>query len=115
MNLTLPQVQHPEADAMTPIDWSRHAITRAQQRGITPAQIDAVRRYADMDCPRGGGCVSIWISMKELQQLAPSTPEGISIDRLQGLIVLESEDAACVTIVRNRKSKTYRRPPRGRR
>jgi hypothetical protein len=99
---------------MTPIDRSRHAITRAQQRGITSAQIDAVLRYADMECPRGSGCISIWISIKELQRLAPATPEGISIDRLRGLTVLESSDAACVTIVRNRKSKTYRRPARSR-
>jgi hypothetical protein len=94
---------------MTRIDLSRHAMTRAQQRGITPAQVDAVLRYADMESPRGGGCVSLWISTKELQRLAPATPEGISTDRLQGLTVLESGDATCVTIFRNRRSRTYRR------
>jgi hypothetical protein len=98
---------------MTPIAWSRHAITRAQQRGIKPAQVDAVLRYADKESPRGGGCVSIWISAKALHRLAPATPEGISIDRLQGLTVLESGDATCVTVLRNRKSKAYRRLTRG--
>jgi hypothetical protein len=100
---------------MTPIDWSRHAITRAQQRGVTPPQVEAVLRHADMECPRGRGAVSIWISTRELQRLAPVTPEGISIDRLQGLIVLLGEHASRVTLVRNRKLKTYRRPAGGRR
>ena len=94
---------------MKQLVFSRHAVVRAQQRGITSAQIDALMRYADMECPRGGGCVSIWISKKELRQLAPLTPEGVSIDRLQGLIILQSEDDSCVTAFRSRRSKTYRR------
>ena len=54
---------------MTQIVCSYHAMIRAQQRGITPAQIDAIIRYADMERPRGGGSVSIWISAKELRRL----------------------------------------------
>jgi hypothetical protein len=94
---------------------SRHAMIRAQQRGITPSQIDAVMRYADMECPRGGGCVSIWISKRELRRFRSSTPEGISIDRLQGLIVVQGGGEACVTVFRHRQSKTYRRSAGGRR
>jgi hypothetical protein len=56
---------------------SSHATVRAQQRGITPAQIDAIVRYADMERPRGEGLVSIWISRTELRRLGPSTPEGV--------------------------------------
>jgi hypothetical protein len=89
--------------------FSRHATIRAQQRGITPAQIDAIMRYADMECPRGAGCISIWISRKELRRLGSSTPEGVSIDRLQGVAVLQGDDDTCVTVVRNRSSKAYRR------
>src|SRR4051812_1793174 len=100
---------------MSLVDWSSHAITRAQQRGVTRPQVEAVLRHADMECPRGRGAVSIWISAKELQRLAPVTPEGISIDRLQGLTLLLGEHASCVTLVRNRKSKTYRRAAGGRR
>ena len=40
---------------MTRFVFSRHAVVRAQQRGITPAQIDAIIQYADMECPRGDG------------------------------------------------------------
>jgi hypothetical protein len=56
---------------------SSNAVIRAQQRGITPAQRDAVLRYADMEARRGDGCASIWISRRELQRLGPLTPEGV--------------------------------------
>jgi hypothetical protein len=94
---------------MTQFVFSGHAMVRAQQRGITPAQIDAIMRYADMEYPRGGGCISIWISRRELRRFGSSTPEGVSTDRLEGVTVVQGADEACVTVFRNRKSKTYRR------
>ena|SRR5260370_20001357 len=99
---------------MTQFTFSHHAVVRAQQRGITPSQIDAIMRYADMECPRRGGCVSIWISRREFRRLGSSTPEGVSTDRLQGITVVQGGDA-CVTVFRNRKSKTYRRSAGSRR
>jgi hypothetical protein len=99
---------------MTRFVFSRHAVVRAQQRGITPAQIDAIMQYADMECPRGDGCVSIWISRKELSRFGSSTPEGVSTDRLQGVTVVQG-DEACITVFRNRKSKAYRLSAGGRR
>jgi len=89
--------------------YSRHAAVRAQQRGIMPTQVDAVVRYADMETRRGDGCAAIWISRRELRRLGPSTPEGVSTDRLQGVTVLQSSDQACVTVFRNRRSSAYRR------
>jgi hypothetical protein len=100
---------------MTQCVFSRHAMVRAKQRGITSAQIDAIIRYADMECSRGGGCTSIWISRRELWRFGSATPEGISTDRLQGVTVVQGGDEACVTVFRNRKSKTYRRSAGGRR
>src|SRR4051812_24048216 len=94
---------------MTLMVCSRHATIRAQQRGITPTQIDAVVRYADMEACRGDGCASIWISRKELRRLGPATPEGVSTDRLHGVTVLDGSDQDCITVFRNRKVKTYRR------
>jgi hypothetical protein len=93
---------------MKRIVCSKHATVRAQQRGVTLAQIEAVIRYGDMEALRGGGCSSIWISKKELERLGPCTPEGVPTDRLQGLTVLESEDATCITVFRNCGSKNYR-------
>lgn len=97
---------------MSKIVCSRHAMVRAQQRGIRPVQIDAVIRYADMEARRGDGCASIWISKRELRRLGPSTPEGVSTERLQGMIVLQGYDHSCVTVFRNRRSKAYRRSVR---
>jgi hypothetical protein len=91
---------------------SYHATVRAQQRGITPAQIDAVLWYADMEARRGDGCASIWVSRRELQRLGPFTPEGVSTDGLRGLTLLQGDDDSCVTLFRNRKSKAYRRDTR---
>jgi hypothetical protein len=94
---------------MSKLVLSRHATIRAQQRGITPAQLEAIIGYADMEARRGNGCASIWISRKELRRLGPKTPEGISTDRLQGVTVPQSGDQACITVFRNRKLKAYRR------
>jgi hypothetical protein len=94
---------------MTVADSSLHATIRAQQRGVTPPQIDAVERYADMERTRGRGCVSIWILRKALRRFGAATPEGVSTDRLQGLIVLQSSDRVRVTVLRGRRSKVYRR------
>lgn len=91
---------------------TQHATTRAQQRGVTRSQIDAVLRYGDMEARRGSGCASLWISTNELRRLGPVTPEGVSTDRLNGLIVLQGYDHACITVFRNRRSKTYRRRAR---
>ena len=94
---------------MSKLVLSRHATIRAQQRGITPAQLEAIIRYADMEVRRGSGCASVWISSKELQRLGPRTPEGISTDRLRGVTVLQAGDDACITVFRNQISKAYRR------
>jgi hypothetical protein len=94
---------------MAHIVFSRHAMVRAHQRGIKLEQVDAILRYADMEEPRGDGCTSIWISRRELRRLGPSTPEGVSTDRLQGVTVLQGDEQVCVTIIRNRRSRAYRR------
>jgi len=94
---------------MSKLVLSRHAMIRAQQRGITAAQIEAILGYADMEASRGNGCASIWISRNELRRLGPRTPEGISTDRLRGITVLQSGDRACITVFRNQTSKAYRR------
>lgn len=97
---------------MTPLNVSLHARTRNQQRGITVGQIEAVEKYADRAARRGRGTASLWISRRKLRQFGPTTPEGISTDRLHGLIVLLGADRTCVTAFRNRRTSTYRRSMR---
>ncbi len=89
--------------------FTRHAVIRAQQRGITQAQIDAVLKNADRETPRGTGCAAIWISRRELQRIGPKTPEGIPTDRLRGLIILQSDNETSITAFRNQRGCKYRR------
>jgi hypothetical protein len=94
---------------MSNFTFTRHSKIRAQQRGVRSAYIDAIIGHADMEARRGNGCSSIWISERELRRLGARTPEGIPTDRLQGLMVLQGSDQACVTVIRNRRVKAYRR------
>src|SRR3954466_5559493 len=88
---------------------SRHATARAQQRGISPAQVFAVATHGDMETPRGGDCYAVWISKKTLRRLGPLTPEGVPTDRLKGLTILQSDDDTLVTTFRSERGKAYRR------
>jgi hypothetical protein len=91
---------------------SRHAAIRAQQRGITTAQLSAVFIHADREIRRGNSCYAIWVSKETLQQLGPITPEGVPTDKLKTLTVLQSEDETCVTAFRSQRGKAYRRRSR---
>jgi hypothetical protein len=98
---------------MSNVSFTRHGRVRAQQCGVRRAYIEAVIGHADMEARRGNGCSSIWISERELRRLGQRTPEGIPTDRLQGLMVLQGSDQACVTVVRNRRTRAYRRDTGG--
>jgi hypothetical protein len=91
---------------------SHHAAVRAQQRGISPAQLSAVLTHGDREIRRGGRCYAIFISKETLQRLGPRTPEGVPTDRLKGLTVLHSDDETCVTAFRSERGKAYRRRTR---
>jgi hypothetical protein len=88
---------------------SRHATVRAQQRGISSAQLSAVATHGDMETHRGGDCYATWISKEALRRLGPMTPEGVSTDRLKGLTLVQSEDGTLVTAFRSECCKAYRR------
>ena len=53
---------------------SRHASRRAQQRGVTHAQLSVVSAHGDMEVHRGGDCYAVWISRGTLRRLGPTTP-----------------------------------------
>ncbi len=93
----------------TQMIFSQHASVRAQQRGISSAQLYAIAAHGDKEIHRGGGCYAVWISKETMRRLGPATPEGVSTDRLKGLIILHSGDNTLVTTFRNRRDKAYRR------
>jgi hypothetical protein len=90
------------------MSFSRHAMVRARQRGVLPAQVSALLAHGDMEVRRGGRCYAIWISKRALRQLGPMTPEGIPTDRLRGLTIVQSDDEGSVTIFRSVRGKVYR-------
>jgi hypothetical protein len=91
---------------------SHHATHRAQQRGISPAQLTAVVTHGDMEAHRGGDCYAVWISKQMLQRLGPMTPEGVATDRLKGLTILEGASDILITTFRNARDKAYHRTAR---
>jgi hypothetical protein len=91
---------------------SHHANVRARQRGISPAQLSAIAIHGDMEVRRSGSCHAKWISKETLRCLGPVTPEGVPIDRLKGLTILQAEDDTLVTAFRNAHDKVYRRSAR---
>jgi hypothetical protein len=82
------------------VGLSRHAISRARQRGITEAQLSALAQYADKSVRRGSGTELIWISVRALASMGPRTPEGVDVDRLGKLRLLIANDETGVTTYR---------------
>lgn len=88
---------------------TRHAMKRAQQRGISLTQIDAVTTHADSSRHHGNDVKAVWISKRKLARIGRPTLQGTDIDRLRGLVVLVSSDGKSVTVFRNAKARRYRR------
>jgi hypothetical protein len=88
---------------------SRHAGTRAQQRGVPHAALEALFAYADGETPAGGGC-----SVLRLSRTALSSPEiraalGRQADRLGSLAVVINGDGEIVTVLHDRGGAAGRR------
>lgn len=82
---------------------SQHARQRSRQRGISEAQISTVLRYADRVAHRGNNAEYVWISNRRLNDLTPTTPEGMDAGRLKNVHVLVAADGTIMTVVRTRK------------
>ena len=85
-----------------------HCRIRAQQRGIRLDHILAVQIHSDRSTRRGGGRTCRFISRRRLNRIGSRTPEGVSTDFLDGLMVLEGKNSV-VTAFRERKRSIYRR------
>lgn len=82
---------------------SRHAIVRANQRGVPHALLQNLIDHADVETPVGGGCIALSISRSRLQEEDTRRSFGSAIDRVAGLAVICSgDDGAVVTILHER-------------
>lgn len=100
---------------MSAYSMSRHAETRANQRGVTSAMIDALLDHADFEMSAGRGCSVLRVSKEWLKDKELRRKLGGSADRLGKLALVWSEDAGeVVTVLRHHAGAKGRRYRRGR-
>lgn len=75
----------------SPINTTRHARQRCQQRGIRPRLLEAVLAYSDVERPAGSGALIVSVSKAQAQELNID-------DRLGRCCVVLSDDGAIITV-----------------
>lgn len=78
---------------------TRHAETRASQRGVPRDVIEAILDHADMDVPVGGGCTALRLSKRRLKDAALRRRLGARLDRLSGIAVICADDTGDIVTV----------------
>ena len=93
---------------------TRHARTRANQRGVRHDCIRAVLDHADVDAPVGSGCSALSLSRRRLDDLSRERRlrAGL-IERLGGLTLIRCDDTGDIVTVMHRdeggRGRRYRR------
>ena len=78
---------------------TRHAIVRANQRGVTHRMLDALIAWADVEAPVGGGCTALSFSRRRLKDRTLRDELGAAIDRLASLAIVLRDDTGDVVTV----------------
>jgi len=89
----------------SPINATRHARQRCQQRGIRPGLLEAVLAHSDVERPAGSGALIVSVSKDQAQKLNVD-------DRLGRCCVVLSDDGAIITVGHvhgARRGKSWRR------
>jgi hypothetical protein len=98
---------------MPALALSRHAASRANQRGVPGRLIDALVANADLEHPVGGGCTVLRISRERLEGRDLRRTLGPACDRLRTLALVWSEQTSeVVTVLHDRggaQGRRYRR------
>lgn len=99
---------------MPSLALTRHAATRANQRGVTHEMLDALIAHADLESPVGGGCTAVRFSRDRLMDRSLRAALGPTADRLGSLAVILSDDTGeVVTVMHDHgcpDGRRYRRP-----
>ncbi len=88
---------------------SRHALTRANQRGITHQLIRDLLELADVEEPVGGGCTVLRLSRRQLRDRDLRARLGSRADRLQNIALVWSAEGEIVTVVHDHGGRAGRR------
>ena len=98
---------------MIDLALSRHAATRANQRGVPADTLRALIAYADVEQPAGGGRVVLRLSRERLRDRELRRTLGGTCDRLRTLaLVWSQETGEVVTVLHDRggaQGRRYRR------
>ncbi len=92
---------------------SRHARTRAQQRGVRPSELLRALDVFDHDEACGGGRYALSLSGSGMSRLQKGGMAPQEIDRLRNLRVVVADDGTIVTVIR--RSRRRGSPLRGQR
>ena len=96
---------------MLDVELSKHAATRANQRGVSHHLLSTLLDVVDIASPVGSGCRLLRVSRQQLNDRAARRRVGSDADRLGSLSVIWSDHAqTIVTVLRHegRAGRCYR-------
>jgi hypothetical protein len=98
---------------MPEFSMSKHACTRANQRGITHQMISDLIAFADVERPAGDGCTVLRVSRRGLEDRDLRKQLACNPDKLASLaLVWNGESCEVVTVLVDHggaKGRRYRR------
>jgi hypothetical protein len=96
---------------MSQFSLTKHAIARANQRGVTLEVVNALLTYADVEVPVGSGCTCLRCSRDALEGVDIRDKLGSLAERLRGLRAIVADDnGQLVTLFHDHgNSRRYRR------
>jgi hypothetical protein len=68
--------------------FSRHGMTRAQQRAIRPEMVDFVLEHADVDLEAGNGCRASRISNRRVTDILRGGADVAVVERARNIVVI---------------------------
>jgi hypothetical protein len=97
------------------IALSRHARSRARQRGIGGQTLADVASHADVEIPAGAGCIAINLSHRRLIELAQLGMPASRIERCRSVALVLGPDGTVITALHmaGGQGRRYRRRKAG--
>ena len=94
---------------MSNLELSKHAASRANQRGVPHHLLSTLLDIADVDSPVGGSCRLLRVSRRRLNDRAVRRQVGSEADRLSSLAVIWSDDTQSIVTVLHHDGRAGRR------
>ena len=80
--------------------FSKHAMKRAQQRGVKDQTVDIIIEFADKRVPSKDNCVSLSVSKKRLKSLvSESKLDAQTAEKMTDMVVVVAKEGDELTVV----------------